>query len=75
MPEIIGHKPGKWENRLNIFLILVFCGVLFVIMSQPVWRGEEMVAEFKEKCAMRGGILYENEKMFGIEYQCLSRMD
>lgn len=57
------------------FIIIPLMVLLFIALSQPVWRGKEMVAEFKDNCSKRGGVLLENKKMFGTEYQCASRLD
>lgn len=62
-------------NKLYLFAIFAFCGALFVVLSQPVWRGKEMVAEFKSDCDVRGGVWLEHKKMFGTEYACASRLD
>lgn len=61
-------------NAMFALAVLVLC-LLFVVMSQPSWRGEEMTLEFKSDCAKRGGVLLEHKQMFGTSYECASRLD
>lgn len=62
---------GLFEKLLIGFVFIT----LFVILSQPAWRGEAMAEQFKEDCSKRGGVLLEHKKTFGIEYKCASRLD
>ncbi len=63
------------QTKLQTALIILLAVVAFIALSQPVWRGEEMRAEFSSDCDLRGGVLLEHEKMFGTEYQCTPRLD
>lgn len=62
-------------NKLYLLAVIIICGSLFVLLSQSVWRGKEMIREFKLDCNKRGGVLLEHEEMFGTEYKCVSRLD
>lgn len=70
MPDYIGHKETVFEKVMFVGVILAL-GLLFVALSQPAWRGEEMVAELKAHCDQRGGIVLESKKMFGTSYECV----
>lgn len=74
MPEYMGHKPGAFENVAFAILIAALC-LMFVVMSQPAWRGGEMIAELKSNCAKQGGVILENKGMFGTSYKCAERLD
>lgn len=75
MPDYIGHKPGPIENFIQITLIVLFGVVMFVLLTQPAWRGDEMIAELKSDCQKRHGVMLEHKKMFGTSYECASRLD
>lgn len=75
MPDYIGHKPGPVENILFYVMIAVVVGGLGLIMLQPIYRGDAMVAELKSDCVKRGGVMLEHKKMFGTSYECASRLD
>ena len=59
-------------NKVYTFIIIISMLGLFVVLSQPVWRGEEMVEELKSDCYKREGVLLEHERMFGTQYECVS---
>jgi hypothetical protein len=75
MPDYIGHKPSGFENVLFVIMIIAVVGGLGLLMLQPIYRGDEMVAELKSDCAKRGGVMLEHKKMFGTSYECASRLD
>jgi len=56
-------------------IMILLCILLFIALSQPVWRGEEMKEEFTSDCDKRGGVLLVHKKTFGTEYKCVSRLD
>lgn len=63
------------SNKLWYPFVVIMTGLMilmFIGMSQPVWRGEEMAAEFKERCARRGGIFTERKVKWlgGTSYEC-----
>ena len=62
------------KNITTIIIILVGI-VLFVLLSQPVWRGKEMVQELQSDCDKRGGVMLVHERTFSTQYQCVSRLD
>lgn len=62
-------------EKIHTILIVTFGILLFVILSQPVWRGHEMLTELKNDCNLRGGVMLEHKKTFATEYQCVSRLD
>lgn len=62
-------------KKLNTIVIIIAAVVGFVLLSQPVWRGEEILEELKSDCDKRGGVLLEHKKTFGTNYQCASRLD
>ena len=70
----LGNQKSM-NNKIYTGLVILFGVVLFVLFSQPVWRGEEMLAELRLNCDKRGGVLLEHEKRFGTEYRCVSRLD
>lgn len=74
MPNYIGHKEGPVEKIL-FYMVIAALGLLFVVLTQPAWRGEEMVAELKSDCAKVGGVMLEHKKMFGTSYECAERLD
>lgn len=61
-------------DKLTTVLIVLAVAALFVALSQPLWRGQEMVAEMRADCDKRGGVMLEHKKMFGTEYECASRL-
>ncbi len=63
------------QNKLQTALIILLAIVAFIALSQPVWRGKEMIEELKSDCDKRGGVMLEHEKMFGTNYKCVSRLD
>lgn len=62
-------------DKIGFGFVIIASVLLFITLSQPAWRGEEMVAEFKSDCSKRGGVLLEHKKMFGTSYECASRLD
>ena len=62
------------EKALSGLVILAFMA-LMIVLAQPVWRGEEMIAELRSDCDKVGGVMLEHEKMFGTSYQCAERLD
>lgn len=70
-----GHEPSKTERFLTNVAIFFICGMLAVFMSQPVWRGEDMVKQMRAKCDKVHGIMLETNGIFGTTYECSPRFD
>ena len=70
----IGHEPGAID-KLLLGLVIIALIMLFITLMQPVWRGDDMINEFKLDCQKRGGVLLEHKGMFGTTYECASRLD
>lgn len=62
-------------DKLYIIGLVTMGIILFVVLSQPAWRGKEMVAEMRTNCDKRGGVMLENKRTFGIVYECAGRLD
>lgn len=62
-------------DKIMIGLLAVAMVGLFATLTQPAWRGQEMIAELRSDCDRRGGVMLEHEKTFGTEYECASRLD
>lgn len=69
-----GGEPN-WVDKVGFGAVIFALAILFIALMQPVWRGDEMAAEFKSDCSKRGGVLLEHKKMFGTSYECASRLD
>jgi hypothetical protein len=52
--------------------ITLSCAMLLVALSQPIWRGPQIVAQIKSDCTKRGGVLLEHSSVFGSTYECKS---
>lgn len=74
MPEYIGHKE-TWIDKVLFAGVIAALVLLFVAMSQPAWRGEEMLAEYRANCDKVGGVMLETKGMFGTTYECSERYD
>ena len=74
MPDYVGHEPN-WIDKAGFIGVMLALGLLFVVLTQPVWRGDEMIAELKSDCAKVGGVMLEHKKMFGTSYECAERLD
>lgn len=74
MSTVIGASNGPLE-KIMIGVLALAMIALFAALTQPAWRGEEMVAELKSDCDKRGGVMLEHQKTFGISYECASRLD
>lgn len=73
-----GRMPvtfDKYMKNIGTLIIILCMLALFVVLSQPAWRGEEMVRELQSDCDKRGGVMLEHKKTFGTTYQCVSRLD
>lgn len=69
-----GGEQGILEKIMLGGVILALI-LLFVTLSQPAWRGEEMLAEMRANCDKVGGVMLESKKMFGTSYECAERKD
>ncbi len=62
-------------EKIYTFTAILLGIALTITFTQPAWRGEEMLKDFKSNCDKRGGVLLEDERTFGTNYQCVSRLD
>lgn len=62
-------------DKIGMGMVIAALCLLFVVLTQPAWRGEEMVAEMKSDCSKVGGVMLEHKKMFGTSYECAARLD
>jgi hypothetical protein len=69
------ESGGGLSNKVGFIAVCAAMVILFATLSQPAWRGEEMVAETKSDCTKRRGVMLEHKKMFGTSYECASRLD
>lgn len=66
---------SKLGERVQLGVI-VLCGIaLFVVLSQPAWRGEQMAAEYTDNCKARGGVLLIHHGALADTYNCEARLD
>lgn len=73
MPTRIGAKEA-WIDKVGFVGVLLALGLLFVALMQPVWRGDEMVKEYKDKCALAEGKMYERKSWLGgTVYECIQK--
>ena len=63
------------NNNVWTITVILLGVLLFAVLFQPVWRGEEMLGEFRLDCDKRGGVFLEHKRLFGTNYQCKSRLD
>jgi len=67
-----GGGKSTWVDKVGMAGVIFALGLLFVAMSQPLWRGEEMVKEMKERCALAEGKMYERKSWLGgTVYECI----
>jgi hypothetical protein len=74
MATTIGGDAGN-VDKIGYVAVIGAMILLFIALTQPAWRGEDMVKELKLDCAKRGGVMLEHNKMFGTSYKCASRLD
>jgi len=75
MSTAIQYGNGNIDKAL-FGLVIVAMGLLFVTLTQPAWRGEEMAAQFRTECAKRGGVMLTHKTLLGgTSYECASRLD
>lgn len=74
MTTYIGPEESTVEKIL-FGAVVASLVLLFVVMIQPVFHREEMVAELKSDCKKVGGVMLEHERMFGTSYECAERKD
>lgn len=74
MSTVVEQGMGVTE-KIMFGGVIVALVLLFIGLTQPAWRGEEMVAELRSDCDKRGGVMLEHEKTFGTSYECASRLD
>lgn len=73
MTDYIGHKETV-VDKIMFGGVIAALVLMFVVFSQPAWRGEEMAAGFKSDCAKRGGVLLQHEGFLGTTYECASNL-
>lgn len=62
----------KWMFWLLVVPVLIFA---FVVLSQPAWRGEEMLAEMKANCNKIDGVMLETKQplLGGSTWECVKK--
>ena len=68
-----GHKETAVDKAL-FSLVIAALALLFIALSQPIWRGEQMVQELKDRCAIADGSVYERKSWLGgTVYECIRK--
>lgn len=74
MTTYIGTE-STWVDKIGITGVILAMLLLFVAISQPMWRGQEMLAEMRSNCEKVGGVMLENKRMLGTSYECAERKE
>lgn len=72
---IYGNEMSKTQNTMFTIGLVFAMGLLFIVMTQPVWNSTKMIADFKAKCDAQHGVQYVHHGMFGDTYECLPLLD
>lgn len=73
MPEYISSpERPQWQKVLLIALFIILGLALFATLTQPAWRGQQMIARYKADCTQRHGVLIMHHQTFGDSYSCES---
>lgn len=70
-----GSGETTWIEKIGVASLVVAIALLFVAMSQPYWRGDDMKQAFVSDCEKRGGVLLIHKQILGTSYECASRLD
>lgn len=70
MPTYL-YKKSKVESAMFWFMVVPALVLLFVALSQPAWRGDEMIAELRSNCDKQGGIVLESKGLLANSYSCV----
>lgn len=69
---IEGGTGNKLVDNVLFILLIGAVGLLFIGLSQPLWRGQEMIQEVKDRCALAEGKMYERKSWLGgTVYECI----
>lgn len=71
---IIEQGAGIVEKVL-MWVCVALMVPLFIVLSQPAWRGKEMVAQMKANCDKIGGVMLETKGLLANSYECSPRYD
>ncbi len=76
MTEYI-EQSGKFEKYMFWFLGVPVMVLLFLVLSQPAWRGDAMLAEMRANCDKVGGVMIETKQPLvgGSTFKCAERLD
>lgn len=76
MTNYIGHKETIVDKVMFGFVIAALV-LLGVTLTQPAWRGQDMLKEYRANCDKVGGVMLETKQpvIGGTTYQCSPRLD
>lgn len=71
------EKHSKIQTLMFWGLIVPALILLFAVLTQPAWRGEQMLAEMRANCDKVGGVMLETKQPLvgGSTYECSPRYD
>lgn len=70
MSTLIESGPGKTEKIMLYAVMPIVMILLFISLSQPVWRGDDMIAQMKSNCAKQDGVFLETKGWLSNSYEC-----
>jgi hypothetical protein len=62
-------------NKVGSGMVIAALVLLFIALSQPAWRGDQMLTQMRTDCNKVGGVMLEDKGLFGTTYQCSPRYD
>lgn len=69
MSTIIESGMGLTEKILFGFIMLLMIP-LFLALTQPAWRGQQMIAQMKADCAKQDGVFIKDSGWLTDSYRC-----
>lgn len=66
-------KIDEGNRKLDtvlMFGVFAAMALLFVALSQPIWRPQGMIADLKDECDQQGGIVTVRKGLFANSYSC-----
>jgi hypothetical protein len=73
MPDYIGGQSTG--EKVLMYIAMAMLIPLFIALSQPAWRGEEMIKEKKANCDKVGGVMIVTNGILANTYRCSPRLD
>jgi hypothetical protein len=70
-----GNEMSKTGNRLFIIGLVIAMGLLFVVLSQPVWNSKHLISQQESDCKAVHGVEIVDHGMFGDTYSCNAYLD